>query len=129
MVDVYTQMKPDSLKSQTRSCKQSWQPTSISRTSRGFRTCAGRRRSVQGASGCTKSKVVKRKFEDQEDIERAPNAAAAATTTPATPATLPDGGAEAASGGEEPPPAHSPGGKSRGNKGLAGGGGKKASKA
>ena len=38
------------------------------------------------ASGCTKSKVVKRKFEDQEDTERAPDAdtADAAAATPAT---------------------------------------------
>jgi hypothetical protein len=47
---------------------------------------------VQGASGCAKSKVVKRKFEDQEDIKRAPDAdaadaAAGAAAIPATPAT------------------------------------------
>ncbi len=40
MLDVYTEMKPDSFKSQTRSCKQSWQPTSITKTSRGFRAPA-----------------------------------------------------------------------------------------
>ncbi len=44
----------------------------------------------------------------------------------ANPATLWDGGAAAASGGEEPPLAPSPGGRSSGCKGLAGGGGKKA---
>ena len=40
---------------------------------------------VQGASGCPKSKVVKRKFEDQEDAGLAPDAA----TTPADAATPP----------------------------------------
>ena len=64
------------------------------------------------------------------DTERAPDAdtADAAAATPATPATPPDGGAAVASGWEEPPPAPSPGGKSRGNKGLAGGGGLKTSR-
>ena len=57
---------------------------------------------VQGASGCPKSKVVKRKFEDQEDTGLAQDAAATtadatatpadAAATPATPATPPDGG-------------------------------------
>ncbi len=55
---------------------------------------------VQGASGCAKSKVIKRKFEDQVDTERAPDAdtADAAAANPATPATPPDAGAAAASG-------------------------------
>jgi hypothetical protein len=76
---------------------------------------------VQGASGCTKSDVVKRKFEDQEDTERAPDADTADSTA-ATAATPPDAGAAAAFGGEEPPPASSPGGKSLGggSKGRAG---------
>ena len=54
------------------------------------------------ASGCNKSKVVKRKFEDQDDTRLAPDAdaayastaAAAAAADAATPATAPDGGAE-----------------------------------
>ena len=55
-----------------------------------------------GASGCNKSKVVKRKFEDQDDTGLAPDAdaayastaAAAGAADAATPATPPDGGAE-----------------------------------
>ncbi len=54
------------------------------------------------ASGCNKPKVVKRKFEAQDDTRLAPDAdaayastpAAAATTDAATPATPPDGGAK-----------------------------------
>jgi hypothetical protein len=54
------------------------------------------------ASGCNKSKVVKRKFEDQDDTGLAPDAdaayastaAAAGAADAATPATPPDGGAE-----------------------------------
>jgi len=54
------------------------------------------------ASGCTKSKVVKRKFEDQDDTGLAPDAdaayastaAAAGVADTATPATPQDGGAE-----------------------------------
>ncbi len=75
------------------------------------------------ASGCTKSKIIKRKFEDQEDTERAADsdadAADAAATTAATPL---DGCAAAASGGEEPPLAPSPGAKP-GKQRRAGGGG------
>ncbi len=87
-----------------------------------------------GASGCTKSKVVKCKFEDQEarDTERVPDADTAADAAAATPAIQPDGGAAAASGGEKPPPAPSPGGKSLGggSKGSAGAfSNKKAAKA
>ena len=51
------------------------------------------------ASCCNKSKVVKRKFEDQDDTGLAPDADAAYASTAAaadaaTPATPPDGGAE-----------------------------------
>ena len=57
---------------------------------------------VVGASGCDKSKVVKRKFEDQDDTGLAPDAdaayastaAAAGAADAATPATPLDGGAE-----------------------------------
>ena len=52
-----------------------------------------------GASSCNKSKVVKRKFEDQDDTGLAPDADAAYASTAAaadaaTPATPQDGGAE-----------------------------------
>ncbi len=62
------------------------------------------------ASGCTKSKVVKHKFEDQDDTRLAPDAdadaayastaAGAGAADAATPATPPDAG-----GGAEPHPA------------------------
>jgi hypothetical protein len=65
------------------------------------------------ASGCTKSKVVKRKFEDQDNIP----APATAADPPASP---PDG---RTSSGEEPPPAPSPAGKG-GKAAKATGGGK-----
>jgi hypothetical protein len=82
---------------------------------------------VVSASGCTKSKVVKRKFEDRTcadaDAAAAAADAAADDDDDANPATPPDGGAAAASCGEEPPPTPSPGGRSGGGKGRAGGGG------
>ncbi len=89
---------------------------------------------VAGASGCTKSKVVKRKFEDQDDTGNAQDnsatdatdAADAAATIPATP---PDGGAAATSCGEDPPPAPSPAGKGGSSRGQAGGDPKKSGKA
>ena len=54
------------------------------------------------ASGCNKSKVVRRKLEDQDDTRLAPDAdaayastaAAAGAADAATPATPPDGDAE-----------------------------------
>jgi hypothetical protein len=110
MVDVYSKMKPDVLRSQLQTVLTPY-----------YEDIKG----VVSASGCTKSKIIERKFEDQEDTERAADsdadAADAAATTPATP---PDGGAAAASGGEEPLPAPSPGlGPSPGNRGGWGGGG------
>ena len=86
------------------------------------------------ASGCTKSKVVKRKFEDQDDAYAYADAAAAvaaaaaeappAEAPPAPPATPPDGAAAAnAPGGEEPPAAPSQSGAGRG---ARGGGARKA---
>ena len=85
------------------------------------------------ASGCTKSKVVKRKFQDQDNIpaaadNAADNAAADAAPTPASaadpPATPPDRGA---SGEEGPTQAPSPAGK--GGKGAKpAGAGKKGGK-
>ncbi len=71
---------------------------------------------VQGASGCPKPKVVKRKFEDQEDAGLAQDAAPApapaadadASDADATPVTPPDGGPAAAA--EEPHAVPSPAG-------------------
>ncbi len=126
IVDIYTQIKPDSFKLQTRSCKQPWQPTSIMRTSRGFRVPAVAP-SPRSSSASSRTKRIPNVLRRRQDADTADAAGAAAT--PATPAIPPTGGTAAASCGEEPPPAHSPGGKSRGNKGRAGGGGKKASKA
>ncbi len=55
---------------------------------------------VQGASGCPKPKVVKRKFEDQEDArlvqDSAPAADADASDASAASVTPPDGGPAAA---------------------------------
>jgi hypothetical protein len=53
---------------------------------------------VQGASVCHKTKVVKRKFEDQEDARttQGEDAAADAAADTVIPATPPHGGAAAA---------------------------------
>ena len=56
MVEVYSKMKPDAFTSQLQIVLTAY-----------YEDIKG----VAGASGCTKSKVVKRKFEDQEDTERA----------------------------------------------------------
>ena len=92
---------------------------------------------IVSASGCTKSKVIKRKFEDQDNIADAGadagggggDAAVDAVDADAAieHATPPHGDA-AAPGGEEPPPASSPGAKSGGGKGRTGGA-KKAGRA
>ena len=87
MVEVYSKMKPDAFPSQLQNVLTAY-----------YEDIKG----VVGASGCNKSKVVKRKFEDQDDTGLAPNADAAyaspAATTgaadAATPATPPDGSAE-----------------------------------
>ena len=79
------------------------------------------------ASGCTKSKVVKRKFEDQDDTGLAPDTdaayasttAAAGVADTATPATPQDGGAEPHPAGKSLllPPALLPGaGAARGGR-------------
>ena len=79
------------------------------------------------ASGCTKSKVVKRKFEDQDDTGLAPNAdaayastaAAAGAADAATPATPLNGGAQLHPAGKSllRPPALLPGaGAARGGR-------------
>ena len=76
------------------------------------------------ASSCTKSKVVRRKFEDQEDT-----VADAAKTADADATPEGEEAAEGASGGEEPPPAPSPAGKNGAIKaGAARGGGRKTSR-
>ena len=99
MVAVYSKMKPDSFTSQLQTV---------------LTACYEDIMGIHGASGCTKAKVVKRKFEDQEDTVADADADADAANTggAATPAT-PEGeeAAEVASGGEGPPPAPSPAGK------------------
>ena len=52
MVDVYTKMKPDSFKSQLQAVLTTY-----------YEDIKG----VQGGSGCHKTRIVKRQFEDQED--------------------------------------------------------------
>ena len=52
MVDAYTKMKPDSFKSQLQAVLTTYDEDI---------------KGVQGARGCHKLKVVKRRFEDQED--------------------------------------------------------------
>ena len=122
MEEVYSQMKPESFRLQLQNVLTAY-----------YEDIKG----VASASGCPKAKVIKRKFEDQDDSVLAPaggaadaavaadaaDTDAAADAAAATPATPPDVAAEAASGGEEPPPAPSPVGK--GAK-RAGGGGKRA---
>ncbi len=65
-------MKPDSFKSQTSSCKQSWQPTSITRTSRGFRAPAVAPRSrLSSADSKTKRTLEQRPRTRQASRTRA----------------------------------------------------------
>ena len=52
MVDSYTKMKPDSFKSQLQAVLTTY-----------YEDIKG----ILGASGCSKTKIVKRKFEDQAD--------------------------------------------------------------
>ena len=94
MVDVYSKMNTDSFTSQLQTTLTAY-----------YEDIKG----VQGASGCPKPKVVKRKFEDQEDAELAQKAAPARAADTdandaennATPVTPPDGGPAAAA--EEAP--------------------------
>ena len=86
MVEVYSKMKPDAFTSQLQTVLTAYDEDI---------------KGVVSASGCTKSKVVKRKFKDQDDTGLAPDASAAdasaaATdaTDAATPAAPPDAGAE-----------------------------------
>jgi hypothetical protein len=84
MVDAYTKMKPDSFKSQLQAALTTY-----------YEDIKG----VLGASGCPKTKIVKRRFEDQEDAdenagnEGADAASAAAAAAAAEPA---EGAVEAA---------------------------------
>jgi hypothetical protein len=57
MVDVYTKVKPDSFKSQLQAVL-----TALNEDIKG----------VQGASGCPKTKIFKRRLEDQEDAPTTP---------------------------------------------------------
>ena len=92
---------------------------------------------VVSASCCNKSKVVKRKFEDQDDTRLAPDADAAYASTAAAAGAAdaatprhPSGRGRrrrrAAPGGEEPPPAPSPAAKGEGCRVRGGWGGKMA---
>ena len=62
MVDVYTKMKPDSFKLQLQAVLTAF-----------YEDIKG----VQGASGCPKIKVIKRRFTDQDEVEDDDGAAAA----------------------------------------------------
>ena len=62
MVDVYTKMKPDSFKLQLQAVLTAF-----------YEDIKG----VQGASGCPKIKVIKRRFADQDEVEDVDGAAAA----------------------------------------------------
>ena len=86
MVEVYSKMKPDAFTSQLQTVLNAYDEDI---------------KGVVSASGCTKSKVVKRKFKDQDDTGLAPDAdaadaaaAAADATDAATPPAPPDGGTE-----------------------------------
>ena len=57
MVDVYTKLKPDSFKSQLQAVLTAF-----------YENIKG----VQGASGCPKTKILKRRFEDHEDAGTTP---------------------------------------------------------
>ncbi len=52
LVDVYTQMKPDSFKSQLHAVPAAY-----------YEDIKG----IQGARGCPKTKIVKRRFEDVDE--------------------------------------------------------------
>jgi hypothetical protein len=112
MLEVYSKMKPDAFRSQLQTVLTTY-----------FEEIKG----VMSASGCPKSKVVKRKFEDQDDADAdadadaaaaaaadVPAAAPPAAAPPATPATPPEGAAANAPGGEEPPAAPSQSGAGKG---------------
>ena len=110
MVEVYSKMKPDAFTLQLQTVLTSYYED--------IKGCVS-------ASGCTKSKVVKRKFEDQDDADTdadadavfavaAAAAEAPAAAPPATPATPPEGAAANAPGGEEPPAAPSQSGAGKG---------------
>ena len=115
MVDAYTKMKPDSFKSQLQAVLTTY-----------YEDIKG----ILGASGCSKPKVVKCKFEDQEDNAGNEDAAAdqADVATPQHAASsLPQASAAAAApaeggGGDEgaAAAAASPPGKASGGGGRKG---------
>jgi hypothetical protein len=118
MLEVYSKMTPDAFRTQLQTALTAY-----------YEEIKG----IVCASGCTKSKVVKRKFEDHDDIpapDPPPPAAAApaAALDAAAAAASPTDGDGPSAGGEEPdPPATSPAGK--GGKGAKpAGAGKKGGK-
>jgi hypothetical protein len=74
MVDVYSKMKPDAFTSQLQTVLTAYYEDI---------------KWVVGASGCTKSKVIKRKFEDQEGTEPTAEAAADPEADAAADAAIP----------------------------------------
>ncbi len=91
MVDAYTKMKPDSFQSQLQTILTTY-----------YEDIKG----VQGASGCSRTKVVKCRFEDQEDDAGNVGADADAGAGPARPAACRE-----ADGGCDDEAAASPAGK------------------
>jgi hypothetical protein len=111
MMEVYSKMKPDSFTSQLQTALTAYHEDIMG---------------LQGASGCSKVKVIKRKFEDQVATDAA-DADADAADAAANPANQLDGGAgaEAAeAGGEDPTPPS--GGAVKAPAGAARGGGRRA---
>ncbi len=117
MREVYSKMTPDTFRSQLQTVLTAY-----------YEDIKG----IVCASGCTKSKVVKRKFEDHDNIPTAAPAPTPAPAAAATPDHDPNNAAAAAadppaspadgrtSDGDEPTPAPSPAGK--GGKGAKTGG-------
>ena len=89
MVDVYTKMKPDSFKLQLQAVLTAF-----------YEDIKG----VQGASGCPKIKVIKRRFADQDEAEDDDGAAAADSSKEpdAVAATAPAAAAAAAAAAAVP---------------------------
>jgi hypothetical protein len=93
MLGVYTKMKTDSFKSQLQAVLTAY-----------YEDIKG----IQGASGCPKSKNIKRRFEDQEDAGTTPEDEPGIADAGAAAAAPAAGAAEAAPPGEEPPAAPAP---------------------
>ena len=126
MVDVYSKMKPAAFRLQLQTVLTAYYEDI---------------KEVASASGSAKTKVVKRKFEDQDGTDLAPGAAGAVgaagdtaadadAAAAAMPATPPSESEATAPGRAEPPPAPSParGGGSKG-RGQPGGAKKASGKA